>query len=130
MYTSDHDENFGDHGMQWKAKFHEPSPYVPFVMHLPINWDDRAAGTICDEPVQLADILSTFLSVGGGDVPDGLDGTDLLPVARGESSSQDYLEGLYDDRYLTLTDDDWKYVWYPTGGVEHLFDLASGPTRQ
>lgn len=29
--------------------------------------------------------------------------------------------------YCGITDGQWKYIWYPVGGKEQLFDLASDP---
>jgi hypothetical protein len=29
--------------------------------------------------------------------------------------------------YLGITDGRWKYIWYPEGGIEHLFNLESDP---
>lgn len=129
LFTSDHGEYIGDHGMQWKSFFHEPSSHVPFILRLPTSWEDRQAGATCGNPVQLADILPTFVSAAGGEPPADIDGRDLLPVARTKTDSRDYVVGTYgtEFNYLGLTDGDWKYIWYPDGPVEQLYHLTEDP---
>ncbi len=128
IYTSDHGEFLGDHHTGAKQYYHEPSAHVPFVLRLPKSWENRRHGTTVSIPVTLADILPTIVAAGGGEAPTDLDGIDLTALAREELEiSYRYVEGNREDLYCAITDGRWKYIWYPEGGYEHLFDLQTDP---
>jgi arylsulfatase len=131
VYTSDHGCYLGDHGLYNKQYFHDASARVPLVVRPPTAWADRPAGETVDSSVLLADLLPTFLGAAGVDPPAACDGRDLLALARGDTAPREYVEGfsatVSPRDYLGLTDGDWKYVWYPDGGEEHLFHLAADP---
>ncbi len=140
MFASDHGEMLGDHRNGAKTFFYEPSAHVPFILRMPQSWDNRRHGTIVDAPITHADILPTLVSVAGGDPPENSDGQDLLALARGElDCPRQYLEGMSGPRwpqaeripcvYLAITDGRWKYIWYPEGPTEHLFNLADDPAE-
>ena len=139
VYTSDHGEFLGDHRAGGKSHFHEPSAHVPFALRMPSSWDSRCHGTQVHTPVTHADILPTLVKAAGGEPPADTDGQDLVAVARGEHESpRQYLEGMngpgptgkdlrLDCTYLAITDGRWKYMWYPEGSAEQLFDLEDDP---
>jgi arylsulfatase A-like enzyme len=136
VYTSDHGEFLGDHGLGGKALFHEPSAHVPMIVRPPTNQDHDLTGVTCDAPVQLADLLPTFLGMATAGVDDGTDtapdrctGQDLLAVARGERDGREYVDAATDGpaAYVGITDGHHKYCWYPEGRNEQLFDLETDP---
>ncbi|MDA0989518.1 MAG: sulfatase-like hydrolase/transferase, partial [Verrucomicrobia bacterium] len=127
LYTSDHGEYLGDHHTGGKGYFHEPSAHVPFVLRLPRSWSNRQHGTVCHTPVTMADILPTLVTAGGGRVPRDVDGTDVVALARRSRQPLRYIEGARDDQFTALTDGNWKYIYYPEGATEELFDLANDP---
>lgn len=130
IYTSDHGEYLGDHHAGAKGFMHESSAHVPFVLRLPHNWDNRRHGTKHDGLVTLADILPTVVAAAGGQASD-VDGQDLGALARGEIESRPFLEAtngsLEEPGYCGIFDGRWKYIWYPVGGSEQLFDLDTDP---
>jgi arylsulfatase A-like enzyme len=134
IYTSDHGCYLGDHGLYNKMYFNESAARVPMVVRQPTSRDDRRAGATVADPVLLADILPTAVAAGGGTPPDGCDGRDLVALARGETAPREYVEGMSatvsDCDYLALTDGRWKYIWYPDGPHEHLFDLEADPLEE
>ncbi len=73
LYTSDHGEQVGEHGLWWKQTFYEDSVKVPAILawpgHLP-------AGTRCDRVISSLDLNATML--------DAL-GCPALPHSRGRS---------------------------------------------
>jgi len=133
IYTSDHGEYLGDHHTGAKTFFHEPSAHVPFVMRLPQSWSDRCCGMVNDSLVCLADVLPTVLTAAGGTPPDGLDGQDLVALARGQAQPRDYIEAMTPverpNAYAGITDGRWKYIYYPEGPSEQLFDLEEDPSE-
>lgn len=132
LFTSDHGEYLGDHHTGSKTFFHEPSAHVPLTLRLPKNWADRRHGAAIGAPVTHADILPTVVTAAGGEPSSEVDGQDLIALARGElAEPREYVEGMATSRgvlqYLAITDGHWKYIWYPEGGLEQLFDLDSDP---
>ena len=73
----------------------------------------------------------TLVRAAGGAVPDGVDGVDLAALAKGETEARRYLDALSggpaDDprASIGITDGRWKYIWWPEGGQEQLFDLEN-----
>ena len=131
LYTSDHGESLGDHHMGSKIFFHECSSHVPFALRMPKSWDNRLHGSSVSSPVCHADILPTLVKAAGGEAPPISDGQDLVGVARGEADARRFLfswTGHYSEcDQLAVTDSRWKYIWYPEGAAEQLFDLEKDP---
>lgn len=130
IFTSDHGEFLGDHRTGGKVFFYEPSAHVPFVLRMPKSWDRRMHGTKVSTPITLADILPTLVKAAGGKIPRGVDGIDLIALARGEiQEPRRYIEATADREpsYFAITDGIWKYIWYPEGGQEQLFNLKEDP---
>jgi len=106
-----------------------------------------------ETPVSLADVLPTLVSAAGGAVPEWCEGMDLYRACisgamreatwgegAGSGTSTEgsdagsgirYIVGTgafqSDCDYLAVTDGRWKYIYYPEGPVEQLFDLARDP---
>ncbi len=131
VYTSDHGEYLGDHHAGAKGFFHEPSAHVPFFLRMPQSWDNRQHGTQQHHLVTLADILPTVVAAAGGTPPPDVDGIDLVALARGKAEPRSYLESMNGSTAapgnLAITDGRWKYLWFPIGGSEQLFDLETDP---
>lgn len=133
LFTADHGEYLGDHRGFGKGFFHEASAHVPFIYaparkHTETDW----YGIASDQLVCLADLLPTFAGLGGGAAKD-VDGHDILAIERGQRPGRDYLEGTAHDLrnepnwFWAITDGHWKYIWYPEGEVEQLFDVDADP---
>ena len=146
IFTSDHGEFLGDHRAVSKTYFHEPAARVPFLLRMPRTWDDRCHGLVNDGLVGLYDILPTLLAAAGAEPPDDVDGHDLIARARGQAPPREFLEAMvrpiaqafpgapnllanWGCFYTGITDGRWKYIWYPEGGGEQLFDLETDPTE-
>ncbi len=128
VYMSDHGEFLGDHHSGGKFTFHEASAHVPLVLRLPQSWQDRGHGTTCDALATHADILPTLAAAAGATLPEDVEGLDLRAVARGDAPPRDYHDATaIDGLYFGITDGQYKYVYYPEGGTEQLFDLANDP---
>ena len=66
-----------------KGTVYEGGVRVPFV----VSWPGRLAeGESYDPPVSALDIFPTSVAVAGGELPEGLDGVDLLPFLTGAAS--------------------------------------------
>jgi arylsulfatase len=134
VYCSDHGEYLGDHHSGSKVHFHESSAHVPFAIRLPRSWETNLEGTVSDALATHADIMPTLIGAAGGTPPPECDGIDLLAVARGEAKPREYLDAtareMYSGpgwNYFGITDGRWKYIFFPIGGTEQLFDLETDP---
>ncbi len=134
LFTSDHGEMLGDHQWFRKRSGYEPSARIPFVLKPPpgMNMD---TGRSVDKLVTLEDVMPTLLETAGVDPPGDIDGCSLLPMLKGDSAWRDYVHGECSAVPTTgsgqqyITDERWKYIWYPGTAVEQLFDLESDPAE-
>lgn len=82
VFTSDHGDNLGSHGLVQKGTPNEESIRVPLIFRLP---ESRRAGTVASRQVAgLVDLAPTLLSLAGIPPAAHLHGRDLAPVIRGE----------------------------------------------
>ncbi|TBL73233.1 sulfatase-like hydrolase/transferase [Paenibacillus thalictri] len=129
VYTSDHGEQLGRHGLWWKCCMYEESARVPLILKGP----GIPGGQIIDSPVSLLDMFPTICDARGIEPPAGLPGRSLLPLARGEHDplradfafSEYHAHGVPSGMYM-IRWQRWKYVYY-VGFAPQLFDLAADP---
>jgi len=146
--TSDHGEMGLSHGGLRQKIFnaYEETIRVPLVVSNPRMFP---APRHSDALVSLLDVVPTCLSLAGASAwPESLDGVDLVPLLRGESSAaRDAVLFTYDDhqagtalqngagqpnRIRCVRDERWKYAVYldPAGRARpefELYDLDSDP---
>jgi choline-sulfatase len=75
LYTSDHGEMLGAHGLWNKVVFYEPSVGVPLIFRAPGVTSDSARSRT---PFSLVQVLPTILELCGVAVPSGLGGESLV----------------------------------------------------
>lgn len=135
LVCSDHGEMLGDHTLWRKTYGYEGSARVPMVMQFPEAFDGPR-GQIIDQPVGLEDVLPTLLEIAGAEVPDSVEGRNLLDlVARPDRLDWrdwyhgEHAAGTYDQENGTqyVVGERWKFIWNSVTGDELLFDLESDP---
>jgi choline-sulfatase len=82
VYTADHGEMAGEHGMWRKSNFYEHASRVPLFLSWPAG---LPAGRRMAQVVSLVDVVATMLDATGAPGASPLDGESLLPLARGEA---------------------------------------------
>lgn len=125
IFTSDHGDMLGDHGLGGKSLFLEPSAHVPFLIRPPGEWDqDPRRGTVDDRLVTLTDILPTCLQAAGIDehLPPDTNGIDLLNPA----AQRSIFYGQCGTNYVVI-EGHWKYTCTTLGEGQLLFDLHNDP---
>lgn len=125
LFTSDHGEMLGDHGLGGKSLFLEPSAHVPFLIRPPGEWDQHPQrGTIDDRLVTLTDILPTCLQVAGINdaLPADANGINLLDP----ESQRDILYGQCGHNFVVI-EGNWKYTCTTLGTGQLLFNLRNDP---
>lgn len=132
VFVSDHGDMMGDH-YHWRKTYpYEGSAHIPYIVKWPAA--THIAPAKMDAPVELRDILPTFLDMANATIPTDMDGRSLLSLAKGtEANWRKYIDLEHatcysDDNYwCALTDGKMKYVWRFRTGGEELFDLSKDP---
>ena len=134
VFTADHGDMTGDHHMWRKTYAYEASARIPMVMRWPTGLVSAERGQVSPAPVELRDILPTFLEVAGAPGAEHLDGRSLLPLVRGETEGwREYIDLEHDvcygktNHWNALTDGRRKYIFHAYDGEEQLFDLEQDP---
>ena len=131
VVTGDHGESLGDHGEATHGLFaYDATLHVPLVAYQPRLLDAR----VVDEPVRHVDILPTILDAVGLEIPPGVDGRSLLPLAagRGAPPVPAYFESLsasLNRGWAPLSgavDGSLTYIDLP---IPELYDLSNDPTE-
>lgn len=89
IYTSDHGELAGEHGVWWKQGWYEGCCRVPLLISLPGQRKGNIPPRVLRTPVALVDLFPTVCSLASATCPKGLDGVDLSGSIYGEAISQD-----------------------------------------
>jgi choline-sulfatase len=87
LYTSDHGDNHGAHGMWSKLNFFEESVGLPFVLAGPPRDPSFLTPGTCRAPISLIDWLPTLLDLTGQSWPLPLPGHSLLPLLKDPSQT-------------------------------------------
>lgn len=125
IFTSDHGQQYFDHGFDNKHTFYDESWRVPMIFSLP--------GTLPEgERRQFAmstDVTATILAAAGQDLG-AVQGYDLLgPLSRGEDSPRRCaVSVLY--KSLALATGRWKLEYYTEDGHGRLYDRQEDPQEQ
>jgi len=128
IYTSDHGESLGEHGLFYKQCAYEGSVGVPLILRGP----GITAGEACDWPVSLVDLYPTILDMAGLEAEDDCPGTSWLPLLRGETEGRpdwafsEFHGNFFPDDWFMLVRDRFKYVHY-VNHAPSLFDIDADP---
>jgi len=135
IYTSDHGENMGNHGLWWKNCMYEQASRVPLL----VSWAERwKAGGRRSGACSLVDMVRTVAEIGGAETPGDWDGTSMVrwlddPNFRWKdvAVSQYYAHNIASG-YAMIRTGDWKYVYHCSPDERHpsereLYDLRSDP---
>ena len=130
VFTSDHGEMLGDHGLHGKTVFYEGSAHIPLLMRLP---GVIKAGTVVTAPVSHIDYYATILDYLGVKAPPS-EGRSLRPLLEGKEDGQDRLAVSEWARgnvpgYMAF-DGRWKLMFGRTAAapsLDALYDLKDDP---
>lgn len=135
IYTTDHGENLGEHGLWWKNCMYESAARVPLIIRWPQRWDggQRRAGAC-----SLVDVVQSVVQLGGATAPEDWDGDSLIPwldnadydwkdLAISEYYAHNICSG-----YVMLRSGRYKLVYHTRPDAQHppereLYDLVSDP---
>ena len=128
IYSSDHGEMLGEHGLWQKFVFYEPSVGVPLIIRVP---GVTKSGSVCRAPVSQTSLMATLLDLCGIPVPEGLDGEPLTPFLREPDRTS--TKPVYSQFALRsknakamIRQGIWKYSHYASDTPE-LYNLRDDP---
>jgi choline-sulfatase len=136
VYTSDHGDMLGEHGMFWKHTFYEESARVPLIMAWP---GTIRAGTRSGRVASALDVTATILDATGAPALPGSPGRSLLPPLDGASWTDEAFSEYCSDEAWGPPDgcfqrmircDEWKLTCYHAPGSStdlQLFNLKEDP---
>ncbi|HEU5318985.1 MAG TPA: sulfatase-like hydrolase/transferase [Chloroflexota bacterium] len=136
VYTTDHGEMGGEHGLFYKNTYHEAAAHVPFIVQTPEQRRGDSPALRVQTPVSLADLFPTLCGLTGVPVPDGVDGVDLSGAirsgdptpARKPVISQSVLG---QQAWRMLRRGDHKFVTFADpDSPDLLFDVVRDPDEQ
>ncbi len=132
VYSSDHGDLLGDHGLVYKQCFYEQSVRVPLIIHAPRLFEPKRIG----ELVESIDLFPTFCTLGGTDPGPGNQGRSLVPVLSRTSATagdgQLHREAAFSENYFgrMVRYGYFKMVYYPGKPYGELYDLEEDPDEQ
>lgn len=138
VFTADHGENLGDHGLIGKTQAYDSSSRVPLIFSLP---GTLAEGRVLSDIVEAVDIVPTLLDVAGLPQAPEMGGSSLLPALANETSL-DGVTGLVGrpsaliehgsprnkQRYRAVRTKELLYINYAEGR-EELYSLSEDPDQ-
>ena len=128
VYTSDHGEMLGEHGLWQKFEFYEGSCGVPLLIHTP----GGSAARACRVPVSQVSLLPTLGELCGVPVGAPLDGTSFAAQVRQPETRTapgpifaEYNLGNPQEKYM-IRDGDFKLTYW-THDISELYNLRDDP---
>jgi arylsulfatase A-like enzyme len=141
VFTSDHGDMAGGHGMFWKStsSFYDEIVRVPLIISYPRQIKPGLNGMAAS----LVDMMPTLLDLVGLPIPQGVQGQSLAPYLLGkrdpaQARPYSFCERVHPNPQQTrrvapgvpssfmIRGQGWKYIRYPDG-EEFLYDLAKDP---
>ncbi len=124
VFTSDHGEFLGDHGIPAKAPF-----LLDCMLHVPcfIAAPGLPAGNSADALAESVDLLPTLASLAGIAAPECVQGFDLTRLLMGDAAQvRDAAQAEAVDKKCIRTHE-WKLVHYPGKPYGELYHIPSDP---
>ncbi len=104
IYTSDHGDMQGSHGLKNKNDPHEESAGIPLVVHVP----GTAGGRVTDALVSGIDFMPTSLDILGAGPVAGVDGQSFAPLLRGDTDRACKELFVENGNWRMIVTDRWK----------------------
>ncbi len=131
VYTSDHGDLQGEHGLWAKGSYYEGSARVPLLLSAPGRLE---AGRVVDRPLSLIDLGPTLLDLAGAPPLPQASGRSVWPALQGDTNA--WPECVYSEQAKPAADEasrmvrqgPWKYIHY-TGNEAELYHLDDDPNE-
>lgn len=148
IYSTDHGENMGEHGLWWKSCMYETATRIPLI----ISWPSRfQAGARRQQICSLLDVVQSIAALTGATPPVDWNGNSLLPIIEDNTADwknfaiSEYYAHFISSGFVMLRQGSYKYVYHTKPcpefpaqrelynldqDPEELVNLASRPEHQ
>ena len=126
VFSSDHGEMNGDHGMIYKMQFLNGSVRVPLLVRTPATAAART-GAVSQSPAEWFDIGPTLVELAGGKLKHQQFARSLLPTVDNLEIEHRPFAVSEIAREVMIMDRQWKLVFNGNGEPYLLFDQANDP---
>jgi choline-sulfatase len=137
IYTTDHGENMGEHGLWWKNCMYEHASRVPLIVSWPVRWKGGQRRT---QACSLLDVVQTVAELGAADVPEDWNGDSMIrwlddPAAEWKDLAvSEYYAHNIASGFAMIRMGRYKYVYHTRADAEHsaeqeLYDIESDPSE-
>jgi choline-sulfatase len=129
VYTTDHGEMLGEHGLWRKNCFYEQSVRVPLIISNPAC---LTKGKVVTEVVEQFNLLPTISELCGLDAPIGISARSMVSLMRGEEKKwrevafSEYEAHPLQSSNRMIRTRRWKYNWFELNSPQ-LFDMKEDP---
>jgi arylsulfatase A-like enzyme len=127
LFTCDHGDMLGNHGLWAKAVFYEDSAHIPMILMPTAAYDRMGHHATDDRLTCLADVMPTLLDLCGIPIPDTVEGASLASEDRRDHLYGEHFEN--DQATRMIHDGRHKLIYYAVGNRTQLFDLQKDPTE-
>ena len=135
IYTSDHGENMGEHGLWWKNCMYDNASRVPLIVSRPGRWrgGERRQGAC-----SLVDVVQTIAEIAGVQAPNDWNGNSLVPWLNDRDHAwknlavSEYYAHNIASGFVMLRHESYKYVYHTQPCAQfpaqrELYDLSNDP---
>jgi len=135
IYTADHGENMGEHGLWWKNCMYDHAARVPLIISWPARWTGGQRRSLTCSHL---DLVQTIAEIAGCKCPDDWDGDSMCAWLddgktpwKDRAISQYYAHNITSG-FVMLRQGPYKYVYHSPPDEHHsaqeeLYDLRSDP---
>jgi arylsulfatase A-like enzyme len=131
IYTTDHGEPFGEHGIIRKAKplLYEELVHIPLIIRHP---EGIGAGKRFDALIETTEIFPTIMDFLNVPLPGRIHGKSLIPLMSGEVDSiRDYAYMGYFKQAWRINDREWSFILnFDANNSTELYNLKSDPEEK
>jgi arylsulfatase A-like enzyme len=131
IYTTDHGEPFGEHGIIRKAKplLYEELVHIPLIIRHP---EGIGAGKRFDALIETTEIFPTIMDFLNVPLPGRIHGKSLIPLMSGEVDSiRDYAYMGYFRQAWRINDREWSFILnFDANNSTELYNLKSDPEEK
>jgi arylsulfatase A-like enzyme len=126
LFTSDHGEMAGAHGLFGKGVMYEESLHVPLIMRAP----GQAGGGRSSQLAATVDLMPTLLDYAGVEPPESAEGISLRAQIEGGEGNVERV-GISEFRNFCATTQSWKLVTHKrTITATALYNIGEDPYEQ
>ncbi len=135
IYTTDHGENMGEHGLWFKNAMFEPAAHIPLIVSWPARW---AGGQRRSGVCSMVDVVQTIAGLAGTRAAEDWNGNSLVALLDNPAASwkdiavSEYYAHNIASGFVMLRQGHMKYIYHTQADTGHppvreLYDLKKDP---